>query len=144
MKNVINSHSKDYLKDLKPEDIIIKDFRKLRAFQLSLDFFKECLLVINRLPKYEEYILKNQLRASCQSTIAQIAEGNSQLYTKVECRFISIALGSLCESQAHLDIALISKYITKEEHKKLDDIANEIKSLLICYLREFIKQANNN
>ena len=66
------------------------------------------------------------------------------MYTKVECRFISTALGSLCESQAHLDIALISNYITKEEHKKLDDIANEIKSLLVCYLREFLRQAHNN
>ena len=100
--------------------------------------------MINRLPKSEEYILKKQLRGSCQSTIAQIAEGNSQLYTKVECRFMSIALGSICESQAHLDIALISNYITKEEHKKLDNIANEIKSLLIWYLREFLKQNKNN
>ena len=144
MNNLIDSHHKDYIKDLNPEDIKIKDFRKLKAFQLSLDFYKECLIMINRLPKSEEYILKKQLRGSCQSTIAQIAEGNSQLYTKVECRFISIALGSVCESQAHLDIALVSNYITKEEHKKLDDIANEIKSLLICYLREFLKQNKNN
>lgn len=57
---------------------------------------------------------------------------------------MSIALGSICESQAHLDIALISNYITKEEHKKLDNIANEIKSLLIWYLGEFLKQNKNN
>ena len=51
MNNLIDSHHKDYLKDLNPEDIKIKDFRKLKAFQLSLDFYKECLIIINRLPK---------------------------------------------------------------------------------------------
>lgn len=143
MNKVFNSHNKDYLKNLNLEDIKIKDFRKLRAFQLSLDLYKGCLTIIDRLPKNEEFILKDQLRGSTQSVVAQIAEGNTQLYTKVECRFISIALGSVGETQAHLDIALISNYITKEEYKKLDNIANEIKSLLICYLREFLKQKNN-
>ena len=46
MNNLIDSHHKDYLRDLKPEDIKIKDFRKLKAFQLSLDFYKECLIIV--------------------------------------------------------------------------------------------------
>ena len=44
MNNLIDSHHKDYLKDLKPEDIKIKDFRKLKAFQSKGLYFwsKSC------------------------------------------------------------------------------------------------------
>lgn len=55
-------------------------------------------------------------------------------------QFISIATGSLVECQSHLDIALISGYITKEKHDKLDELAIEIKKLLVTYVRRLLEK----
>lgn len=137
MKTIIDAET-DYLEELEEKDIIIKDFRKLKAYQLSLEFIKQCLEVINSLPPCEQYILKQQLRRSSQSLGAQISEGNSQLYKKREISFLSIAIGSLCESQCHLDIALINGYITKEKHAEIEAIAIEIKKLLVTYIRNLL------
>lgn len=137
MKIIIDAET-DYLEELEEKDIVIKDFRKLKAYQLSLEFIKQCLEVINSLPPCEEYILKDQLRRSSQSVAAQICEGNTQLYKKREISFLSIAIGSLCESQCHLDIALINGYITKEKHDEIEVIAIEIKKLLVTYIRNLL------
>ncbi|MDB2102633.1 four helix bundle protein [Clostridium paraputrificum] len=139
MNNIIDT-DRNYLEELEAKDIIIKDFRKLKAFELSLLFYKECLAVINKFPRSEQYILSDQLRRSSQGVVAQIAEGNANFYKKREIQFVSIATGSLVESQAHLDIALISGYITEDEHRKLDSIAVEIKKLLVVYVRSLLEE----
>ena len=138
MKTIIDANNKDYLEEVESKDIMIKDFRKLNAYQLSLEFYNGCLDIIDKLPKCEEYILADQLRRASQGVIAQLAEGNGNFYKKREMQFISIATGSLVECQAHLDIALISGYITIAEHKKLDDIGVEIKKLLVTYIRSIL------
>lgn len=142
MKIIIDAET-DYLEELEEKDIVIKDFRKLKAYQLSLEFIKQCLQVINSLPPCEEYILKDQLRRASQSVSAQICEGNTQLYKKREISFLSIAIGSLCESQCHLDIALINSYITKEKYDEIESIAIEIKKLLVTYIRNLLSSNNS-
>lgn len=141
MKTIIDAET-DYLEELEEKDIIIKDFRKLKAYQLSLEFIKQCLEVINSLPPCEEYILKQQLLRASEGVAAQICEGNSQLYKKREVSFLSIAIGSLCESQCHLDIALINGYITKEKYDEIEAVAIEIKKLLVTYIRNLLSSGD--
>lgn len=143
MRTIIDAET-DYLEELEEKDIIIKDFRKLKAYQLSLEFIKQCFEVINSLPECEKFILQDQLRRSSQSVAAQICEGNTQLYKKREISFLSIAIGSLCESQCHLDIALINGYITKEKHDEIEVIAIEIKKLLVTYIRNLLSSKDTD
>lgn len=131
---------KDNLEALEIKDIIIKDFRKLKAYQLGLNLYEGCNELIKTFPEREKFILADQLNRSSQSVIAQIAEGNSQLYVKKEIQFLSISIGSLCETQSHLDIALVSGYISKEKYKQLDNIAVEIKKLLVTYIRALLEK----
>jgi len=134
----INADDKKYLENIKAEDVVIKDFRKLKAYQLSLELIKSIILIANRLPKHETYVLKDQILRASYGVASQISEGNGGLYTKREIQFCSTATASLCEVQAWLDICVLNNYITVEEEMNLERIAVEIKSLLVTYVRELI------
>lgn len=137
MRNMIDSNE-DYLEKLIEKDIKIKDFRKLKAYQLSLDLCKECIEIANNMPSYEIFSLADQIRRSSMGVAAQIAEGNGQLYERKEVQYISIASGSLCETQCWLDLSLINKYITQEKFNELQEISESIKKLLVTYIRNYI------
>lgn len=139
MLKQINTEDKKYLENLKPEDIAIKDFRKLKAYQLSLELVRNIIVIANKLPKHETYVLKDQILRAGYGVAAQISEGNGGLYTKREIQFCSTATASLCEVQAWLDICALNNYITTEEQAKLEKIAIEIKSLLVTYVRELLQ-----
>lgn len=139
MLKQINTDNKDYLNEIKPEDIFIKDFRKLKAYELSKKLVERVLEIINKLPEYEKYVVSDQLRRASYGIISQIAEGNGGLYTKREIQFCSTATASLCEVQAWMDICLINNYISTEQHMEIEKIAVEIKSLLVVYIRKLLQ-----
>lgn len=53
MQTIIDANNKDYLEEFRSKDIMIKDFRKLNAYKLSLEFYKGYLDIIDKLPKCE-------------------------------------------------------------------------------------------
>lgn len=136
MEAIINNEN--YLEDLKGKEIKLKNFRDLRAYQIASDLAEECRKIADSLPEIEKYILSDQLRRSVSKIPAQVGEGNGQLYKKEEIRFYSIALGSLSETQAHLELCLRSKYIEEEKFKELDNKAMQIKALVITYIQKLI------
>lgn len=142
MNNVINT---EYgIEDINIKDIVAKEPRELKGYKLSLEYAKECFKITKKFPKWEEDDLADQIRRSTKKLPAQIAEGNGALYFNRELYFIGgIALGSLCESQAHLDVALGYGLIAEEEYKRLDSMAQEIKSLLIGYAKAMLEENNN-
>lgn len=141
MNNAIDTRKDSALEKIEIEKIKIKDFRKLQAYKICIEYYEKCLKLIEKFPQYEQADLGDQLRRSTKKIAPQIAEANGGLFSRRELYFIGgIALGSLCESQAHLDIALVSKFITKEEHKELNHLADSIKRLLISYIRAMLKE----
>ena len=144
MINKINSKNLKYIKELNPKDLQVKNFRKLQAYELGLQLVEITIKLINKFPKVEEYVLKDQLRRSIYGVAGQLSEGNGSLYIKKELHFVSIAMGSLCESQAWYDIALLNGYITKEEYKEVEDIATQIKALMVTYIRKLVEDCRNN
>lgn len=141
MNNLINT---DYgLEDIKAKDVIAKDPRDLNGYKIALEYAKECFKITKKFPEWEQDDLADQLRRSTKKIPAQIAEGNGALYSNRELYFIGgIALGSLCESQAHLDVALAYGLVNMDEHKRLDDMAQEIKKLLISYVKAILEEIN--
>lgn len=138
MKNAIDTEKINYLEEIKAEDIKLKDFRKLKAYKLSLELCKECFETMNTFPNCEINDLGDQLRSSCKKVPIQIAEGNGSIFTKRELYFLAIALGSLSESQAHLDIARVYGFISTIKHNEIDALVEEIKRLLIAYIKAML------
>lgn len=127
----------DYLEELEAKEIIIRDFTKLKAYQLSLLLYKEILLIIETLPDYEKWILCDQIRRSSQGICSAIAE-SQQLYKKREISFLSIGIGSLLETENHLLLAKVSNYITDDKFNELEKIITQIKQLLVIYIRRLL------
>lgn len=114
----------------------IKDSRTLKAYQKMIEFYTRLFAVLETLPFYEQYSVFPQTQRAAESIIANLAEGNArQAYKLVEVNFYSIALGSAVEVQAWLDIMKIKKYISEEEYRALDSMLEEIKKLIIVYIK---------
>lgn len=139
MQQVIDASNKKYLDELKAEDIYIKDFRKLKAYQLSMGLAVNCIKIADSLPSYEKYVIADQIRRASTGVVAQIAEGNGQFYKKRELQFISTAIGSLCETECWITLCYRCNYIKREKLDELEGLAVEIKSLLVTYIRHLLK-----
>jgi four helix bundle protein len=83
----------------------IKSFRDLEIFQISYDLmlkiYKE---IIPKLPDYEKYDLKSQLRRSCKAIPRLIAEGYSKRHQKLGFqKYLYDALAECNETIVSLD-----------------------------------------
>lgn len=113
----------------------LKDFRYLKGYQIALEFYKKLYEVISELPFYEQYGIFDQLDRASMSIVANLAEGNENIYDLKKVNFYAIALATSNECQCWLDIMYIKKYITKEKHHELDSMLVEIKNLIIAYIK---------
>jgi four helix bundle protein len=109
----------------------MQDFKKLVVWQkahlLTLAIYK----VTATFPKDELHGLTSQIRRSCASIPANIAEGCGR-DGKIELkRFLQIALGSATELEYHLLLALDLKFLNPADYKQLDDQVSEIRKMLI-------------
>jgi four helix bundle protein len=75
-----------------------KMLKKFRTYELALQFHRECEKV--RMPAY----LRDQLSRATSSIVLNIAEGSGKNSIVDQRRFYAIALGSLREANAALDI----------------------------------------
>lgn len=138
MKTLIKS--KNYLEELKGVEIKMREFKDLKAYKIAMELATECREIANQLPEFEEKILSDQLRRSVSKLGPQVAEGKGQFYKKEEIRFYSIATGSVCETQCHLELCLACGYITEEKFKELDNKADQFKALVIKYVQKLINE----
>jgi len=99
----------------------------------SRDFYHFCINLIKRLPREYEFTLGNQLIRSSSSISLNIAEGSAKATKKDFSHFLSIALGSLYETLANLDLLRSSGFISQEEFdlskNKASNIANQLGGL---------------
>ena len=129
MESLFDSNKENYLENINVDNVEIKDFRKLKAYELAIEFYDGCFEVSKKYSFYQRFLNDQLLRSSSKIPL-QIAEGNSGLHTRRECYFLTIALGSLGESQANLDMAKVSQFISEEEFMKL----------LVAYIRAMLKK----
>jgi four helix bundle protein len=80
-----------------------------------------------------DFGLRDQLRRSCVSIMANIAEGHGRHSDKEFANFLNMAQGSAAEAQSHLYLALDLGYIDQacfsELYSSLEEISKMIKGL---------------
>lgn len=94
-------------------------FRKFKVFQDTKVLHRETLILVNAFPRSYWY-LADQIRRSSLSIILNIAEGSSRQSDKDFNRFLAIALGSVDETIAALEIAYDLNLITEVQFKHLE------------------------
>lgn len=94
-------------------------FRKFTVYQDAKNLHKVIVSLTIRFPRTYLY-LGDQLRRSSLSIILNIAEGSSKQSDKDFNRYIAIALGSVNETIASLEVALELKLITIIQFKSIE------------------------
>ena len=84
---------------------MVRDYRDLEVWRLAMDLAESVYRLTRAFPKSEEYRLTSQLLRASASVPANIAEGNARSTRKDYARFVSIARGSLAETETFLMLA---------------------------------------
>ena len=114
----------------------MKDFRKQKVWQkshqLTLDIYK----VTANFPREELYGLTNQLRRSCASIPANIAEGCGRQSEADFSRFLQIAMGSATELENHLMLSFDLEYLQDHNYEHLSNGTLEVKKMLTSFIKK--------
>lgn len=95
----------------------MSNFRKLEVYNEAVDFTVAVYKFITILPKHEQYALIDQLRRAVTSIVLNIAEGSGSSSKAEFIRFLRIALRSLYEVDAILELCVKLGYCSKLDIK---------------------------
>jgi four helix bundle protein len=110
-------------------DGTVKDFHELKVWQKAHQLTLAVYQITANFPRGELYGLTSQLRRSCASIPANLAEGCGRNGDAELARFCSIALGSASELEYHLLLARDLKLISPQDHDDLSQRATELKRM---------------
>lgn len=114
----------------------MKDFKELevwvKAHQLTLAVYK----VTQTFPRDELYGLTRQIRRSCASIPANIAEGCGRSGNAELSRFLQIAMGSASELEYHILLARDLSLLNSLAYDRLASDVTEVKRMLASFIKK--------
>ena len=107
-------------------------YKNLLVWQKSVSLIKEIYAEAEKLPKSEEYNLKQQLKRAVVSVALNIAEGKNRRTAKDFVNFLNIASGSLAETEAILTICseLELLHVPEDLYLRIEELAKMLNSLI--------------
>jgi four helix bundle protein len=119
----------------------MQDFKNLKvwlkAHQLTLSIYRETA----SFPKEETYGLTGQIRRAASSIPANIAEGCCRSGDPELSRFLYFAAGSASELEYHILLARDLQYLSCSTYENLAAQSNEIKRMLISFIKKLKHKA---
>ena len=103
-----------------------KRFEDIQAWQKARILTKEIYLTSSEGEFGKDFDLRRQVRRSCVSIIANIAEGQGRRTDKDFANFLNMALGSVAETKSHLYLALDLNYLSQLQFEKIYEKLDEI------------------
>jgi four helix bundle protein len=117
----------------------IKHFRDLNVYQGGKALVMEIFEVSKSFPVEERYALTDQVRRSCRSICANLAEAwRKRRYRAAFVSKLNDAETEASETQVHIEIAFWHRYIDQKTFEALDDACDKI----IAQLVKMIDQAD--
>lgn len=114
----------------------MRDFRELKVWEkghrLTLAVYKATA----KFPGQELYGLTSQIRRSCASIPANIAEGYGRSGEVELARFLQIAAGSASELEYHLLLAKDLEMLNRGDHERLTREVTEVKRMLTSLIQK--------
>lgn len=107
-----------------------KHYKDLIVWQKSMDLVDEIYSLVKLLPREEMYALADQMRRASISVPSNIAEGHGRQTEKEFKQFLSIAKGSVCELETHIEICIRQAYFTKNECDRAMALCIEVRKML--------------
>ena len=117
----------------------INHFRDLHVYQGGKALVMEIFEVSKTFPVEERYALTDQVRRSCRSICANLAEAwRKRRYPAAFVSKLNDAETEASETQVHIEIALWHRYIDQATFENLDDACDKI----IAQVVKMIEQAD--
>lgn len=120
----------------------MQDFRNLKVWQkahaLTLDVYRST----RGFPNDERFGLTSQLRRSCASVPANLAEGCARASDVDFARFVNNAAGSASETDYHLLLARDLEHLPETIYVPLLEQVSEVKRMLNSFERTLRNDAN--
>jgi four helix bundle protein len=114
----------------------VKDFHELKVWQRAHHLTLAVYQVTASFPREELFGLTSQIRRSCSSISANLAEGCGRNGDAELARFCSIAMGSASELQYHLLLARDLKLLKAKDYERLAQETTEVKRMLAGFMRK--------
>ena len=105
-------------------------YKRLLAFQKADQLTHEIYNLSGHLPKEEIFSFTSQIRRSVLSVPANIIEGHARNSKNEFRHFLSIALGSLAETEYYLEFAVKREWISTKQYNEIETLRNECGKLL--------------
>lgn len=113
----------------------MRDYHKLRAFELADQLALAIYKCTKSFPKEEIFVLTSQIRRAAVSVPSNIVEGCAKSSQADYARFLEIAYGSVCEVEYQLSLAERLGYLDPQTGNETTAIANETGRVLNGLLR---------
>jgi four helix bundle protein len=114
----------------------MRDYKKLGVWKKSHELYLHIKRnVTSKFPKEEKYEMVSQLNRAALSVPLNIVEGCGRYTDKDFAHFLDNSLGSVNETDYCCFAAVELGYINKEEYEKTDKMVNEVRAMLISFLK---------
>lgn len=120
-----------------------KTFKDIIAWQKAYEYCLRVYRVSANFPDFEKFGLRSQFTRAAVSVTANIAEGYKKVSRQDKLRFLNIAEGSLEECRNYNLLAKDLEYITIEEYKELEYMANGVGLFLSSYSKGIAENSTN-
>ena len=114
----------------------MKDFMTLNVWKKGHKLTLAVYKATASFPREEPYGLTSQIRRSCSSIPATIAEGCGRYGDTELARFLSIAMGSASELEYHLLLARDLNFLETTEYRELAGEVTEVKRMLTSFIKK--------
>lgn len=105
-------------------------FRSLEVWKLAMDLTVAVYKATRDFPKHETYGVTSQVRRAVASVAANIAEGNGRTHTGDYLRHLSIARGSLVETETFVELSIRLGYLSNESAGPLLEMQTRVGQML--------------
>lgn len=117
----------------------IEKFEDIEAWQKARKLNSEIYRITNNSVFSKDFALRDQIRRSSISIMANIAEGFGRRGDKEFKQFLNIAHGSAAELQSHIYVALDLQYINQNEFSDIYKTIEEISKMLQAFKNYLMK-----
>ena len=114
----------------------MRDYKKLDVWKKSHELYMHIKKqIIVKFPREERFELTSQLLRAALSVPLNIVEGCGKFTDKDFARFLDNSLGSTNEADYCCFAAFELKYISKAEYDAINNLINEVRAMLISFIK---------
>jgi len=117
-----------------------KKFEDIQAWQKGRTVANKIFGITNEGSFAKDFTLKDQIKRSAISIMANIAEGHGRRTLAEFANFLNIARGSATETQSHLYVALDLNYLIQKDFDEIYEMLEEISKMTVS-LAKYLRKA---